>query len=129
MEREKEREKRGRKSKLCVCHIVVDKLLRTKAESDAFMPQDCFPFCPFQFGGISTNIIFLDVVILQTFYFFLPKKLNLFSRSFSLPSLLRMVTPAASAELGEMGGIVMARLRALGPPGERSPDPPAGMEL
>lgn len=51
-------------------------------------------------------------------YFFLPKKLNLFSRSFSFPSLLRMVTP--SPELGEMGGIVMARL-SRGAPGE-SPD-------
>lgn len=57
-------------------------------------------------------------MILQVFYFFLPKKLNLFSRSFSFPSLLRMVTPPASPELGEMGGIVMARLSARGPPGE-----------
>lgn len=59
-------------------------------------------------------------MILQVFYFFLPKKLNLFSRSFSFPSLLRMVTPPASPELGEMGGIVMARLSARGPPGESS---------
>lgn len=66
-------------------------------------------------------------MILQMFYFFLPKKLNLFSRSFSFPSLLRMVTPPASPELGEMGGIVMARLRGRGAPGE-SPDP-FGMEL
>lgn len=65
-------------------------------------------------------------MILQVFYFFLPKKLNLFSRSFSFPSLLRMVTPPASPELGEMGGIVMARLSARGPPGD-SPDP-VGME-
>lgn len=107
----------------------LDKPLRTPANSDAFMRQECFHFCLFQFVGILRNIIFLDVVVLQMFYFFFPKKLNLFSRSLSLPSLLRMVTPAASAELGEMGGIVMARLRALGPPGERSPDPPAGMEL
>lgn len=56
------------------------------------------------------------------FYFFLPKKLNLFSRSLSFPSLLRMVTPPPSAELGEMGGMVMARLSARGPPGE-SPGP------
>lgn len=65
-------------------------------------------------------------MILQVFYFFLPKKLNLFSRSFSFPSLLRMVTPPASPELGEMGGMVMARLSARGPPGD-SPDP-VGME-
>jgi len=38
-----------------------------------------------------------------------------------------MVTPPPSPELGEMGGIVMARLRARGPTGE-SPDP-VGMEL
>lgn len=56
----------------------------------------------------------------------MPKKLNLFSRSFSLPSLLRMVTPPASPELGEMGGMVMARLRARGPPGDSAD--PAGME-
>ena len=60
------------------------------------------------------------------FYFFLPKKLNLFSRSLSLPSLLRMVTPPVSPDPGEMGGMVMARLRARGPPGE-SPAP-VGME-
>lgn len=36
-----------------------------------------------------------------------------------------MVTPPASPEPGEMGGIVMARLSARGPPGE-SPGP-AGM--
>ncbi|TNN72492.1 hypothetical protein EYF80_017268 [Liparis tanakae] len=54
------------------------------------------------------------------------KKLNLFSRSFSFPSLLRMVTPPASPALGEMGGIVMARLRARGPTGESAD--PAGME-
>lgn len=65
-------------------------------------------------------------MVLQVFYFFLPKKLNLFSRSFSFPSLLRMVTPPASPELGEMGGIVMARLSARGPPGDSSP---VGMEL
>lgn len=60
------------------------------------------------------------------FYFFLPKKLNLFSRSFSLPSLARMVTALASPEPGEMGGMVMARLRPRGPPGD-SPEPD-GME-
>lgn len=56
--------------------------------------------------------------ILQMFYFFLPKKLNLFSLSFSLPSLLRNVTAPASPDPGEMGGIVIARLRTLGPQGE-----------
>lgn len=64
--------------------------------------------------------------IQQEFYFFLPKKLNLFSRSFSLPSLARMVTAPASPEPGEMGGMVMARLRPRGPPGD-SPEPD-GME-
>lgn len=53
-------------------------------------------------------------------YFFLPKKLKRFWGSLSLPSLLRMVTPPASPELGEMGGMVIARLRPLWPPGERS---------
>lgn len=62
----------------------------------------------------------------RVLYFFLPKKLNLFSRSFSLPSLDRMVTAPASPEPGEMGGMVMARLRARWPPGE-SPAP-EGME-
>lgn len=38
-----------------------------------------------------------------------------------------MVTPPASPEPGEIGGIVMARLRARGPPGES--DDPVGMEL
>lgn len=37
-----------------------------------------------------------------------------------------MVTLPASPELGEMGGIVMARLRARGPPGESCD--PVGME-
>lgn len=55
-------------------------------------------------------------------YFFLPKKLKRFSRSLSLPSLLRMVTPPASPELGDMGGMVIARLRPRVPPGERSED-------
>lgn len=54
----------------------------------------------------------------QVFYFFFPKKLNLFSRSFSLPSLLRRVTLPVSPVLGEMGGIVIARLSARGAPGE-----------
>lgn len=82
-----------------------------------------FPFDLLQLAEILINV----VSNLQVFYFFLPKKLNLFSRSFSFPSLLRMVTPPASPELGEMGGIVMARLRAQGPPGES--DDPVGMEL
>ena len=60
-------------------------------------------------------------------YFFLPKKLNLFSRSLSLPSLLRIVTAPASPDPGEMGGIVIARLRTLGPHGESSAA--AGMEV
>lgn len=72
----------------------------------------------------SAEVCDLGCFHLQMFYFFLPKKLNLFSRSFSLPSLLRMVT--VSPELGEMGGMVMARL-SRGAPGE-SPDPD-GMEL
>lgn len=55
-------------------------------------------------------------------YFFLPKKLKRFSRSLSLPSLLRMVTPPVSPELGDIGGMVIARLRPRVPPGERSVD-------
>lgn len=81
-----------------------------------------FPSCLLDFVEILTNI----ASRIGLFYFFLPKKLNLFSRSLSFPSLLRMVTPPASAELGEMGGMVMARLSARGPPGE-SP-PPDGRE-
>lgn len=54
-------------------------------------------------------------------YFFLPKKLKRFSPPLSLPSLLRMVTPPASPELGDIGGMVIARLRPRVPPGERSP--------
>ncbi len=37
-----------------------------------------------------------------------------------------MVTPPTSPELGEMGGMVMARLSARGPPGESAD--PAGMD-
>lgn len=85
-----------------------------------------FPSCQLEFVEI-LNFVASSIDFLQVFYFFLPKKLNLFSRSFSFPSLLRMVTPPPSPELGEMGGIVMARLSARGPPGE-SPDP-VGMEL
>lgn len=59
-------------------------------------------------------------------YFFLPKKLKRFSLSFSLPSLLRMVTPPPSPSLGDIGGIVMARVR--GGAGERSSTLLAGME-
>lgn len=83
--------------------------------------SDDLPFYLTQFVELFTPTDFH-----QVFYFFLPKKLNLFSRSFSFPSLLRMVT--TSPELGEMGGIVMARLRGRGPRGE-SADPVAGMEL
>lgn len=73
-----------------------------------------FPSCLLDFVEILTNVASCNGL----FYFFLPKKLNLFSRSLSFPSLLRMVTPPPSAELGEMGGMVMARLSARGPPGE-----------
>lgn len=55
-------------------------------------------------------------------YFFLPKKLKRFSPPLSLPSLLRMVTPPPSPELGDIGGMVIARLRPRVPPGERSVD-------
>lgn len=77
-----------------------------------------FPSCLLDVIEILANVASCNGL----FYFFLPKKLNLFSRSLSFPSLLRMVTPPPSAELGEMGGMVMARLSALGPPGE-SPGP------
>lgn len=77
-----------------------------------------FPSCLLDFVELLTNTASCNGL----FYFFLPKKLNLFSRSLSFPSLLRMVTPPPSAELGEMGGMVMARLSARGPPGE-SPAP------
>lgn len=65
-------------------------------------------------------------------YFFLPKKLKRFSRSLSLPSLLRMVTPPVSVGCGVRGGMVIARVRGGGG-GERSPPltptpPPGGME-
>ncbi len=67
-------------------------------------------------GSLLRSVAYLGV------YFFLPKKLKRFSRSLSLPSLLRMVTPPASPELGDIGGMVIARLRPRVPPGERSVD-------
>lgn len=108
-------------------HDVADnKLLGACTESSVFV----WPVCTFLSICLSLlkfwQMLFPSV-ILKVFYFFLPKKLNLFSRSFSFPSLLRMVTPPASPELGEMGGIVMARLRGRGPPGDS--EDPDGMEL
>lgn len=71
--------------------------------------SDSFSSCFKRWLTDASLLPFLYRVLLL--YFFLPKKLKRFSRSFSLPSLLRMVTPPASPELGEIGGMVIARLR------------------
>ncbi len=75
------------------------------------------------FVWVLTNFhLYLGSLLRSVDYFFLPKKLKRFSRSLSLPSLLRMVTPPALPELGDIGGMVIARLRPRVPLGERSED-------